>query len=47
MIVLKTIWTADDAVTRECSGGGTYLDCAAYSVFNDCRMGGGAFAYLE
>jgi hypothetical protein len=24
-----------------------YLDCAAYSALNDCRMRGGAFAYLE
>jgi len=32
---------------RECTGAGTYLECAAYSAFNDFRMGGGAFAYLE
>jgi hypothetical protein len=29
------------------SGGGTYLDCAALLAFSDCRMCGGAFAYLQ
>jgi hypothetical protein len=32
----QPIWTA-----------AAYLDCAAYSAFNDFRMGGGAFASLE